>query len=203
MLEGIFFYSCIWLELQVFAVDNNSQVDGRVVQREAGQQVQRGLLGADGRRSLTGVQVFRIELLCCLLSDRSQTSTPIHLKHCIAPIHPKGQLMGSPSRFQACEPHMLFQCQSNAASSLINWLDFFTKTLKTATTLWLCQVIHNKAEWTKWEDILNTNASLPRDVYAGNMIIPTLDTVRWVEACICKIWTLQYPSYPSQVPTYP
>ena len=44
--------------------------------------------------------------------------------------------------------------------------------------LWLWQVIHNKAEWTKWEDILNTNASLPRDVYAGNMIIPTLDTVR-------------------------
>ena len=40
-------------------------------------------------------------------------------------------------------------------------------------------VIHNKAEWTKWEDVLNTNASLPRDVYAGNMIIPTLDTVRW------------------------
>ena len=44
--------------------------------------------------------------------------------------------------------------------------------------VWLRQVIHNKAEWTKWEDILNTNASLPRDVYAGNMIIPTLDTVR-------------------------
>ena len=42
----------------------------------------------------------------------------------------------------------------------------------------MCQVIHNKAEWTKWEDILNTNASLPRDVYACNMIIPTLDTVR-------------------------
>ena len=39
-------------------------------------------------------------------------------------------------------------------------------------------VIHNKAEWAKWEDILNTNASLPRDVYAGNMIIPTLDTIR-------------------------
>ena len=98
--------------------------------------------------------------------------------------------MGSPSRFQACEPHMPFQCQSNAASSLINWLDIFTKTLKTATTICLCQVIHNKAEWTKWEDILNTNASLPRDVYAGNMIIPTLDTVRWMEACFCKIWTL-------------
>ena len=111
--------------------------------------------------------------------------------------------MGSPSRFRACEPHMPFQCQSNAASSLINWLDFFTKTLKTATTLWLCQVIHNKAEWTKWEDILNTNASLPRDVYAGNMIIPTLDTVRWMEACVCKIWTLQSPSYSSQVPAHP
>ena len=51
-------------------------------------------------------------------------------------------------------------------------------------------MIHNKAEWTKWEDILNTNASLPRDVYAGNMIIPTLDTVRWMEACVYKIWTL-------------
>ena len=51
-------------------------------------------------------------------------------------------------------------------------------------------MIHNKAEWTKWEDILNTNASLPRDVYAGNMIIPTLDTVRWMEACVGKIWTL-------------
>ena len=73
VLEGIFFYSCIWLELQVFAADNNSQVDGRLVQREAGRQVQRGLLRADGRRSLSGVQVFRIELLCCLLSDPSQT----------------------------------------------------------------------------------------------------------------------------------
>ena len=135
LLEGIFFYACIWLKLKVFAADNNSQVDGWLVQREAGGEVQRGLLRADGRRSLTGVQVFRIELLCCLLSDRSQTSTPIHLKHCIAPIHPKGRLMGSPSRFQACEPHMPFQCQSNAASSLINWLDFFTMTLKTATTL--------------------------------------------------------------------
>ena len=126
VLEGIFFYSCIWLELQVFAADNDSQVDGRLVQREAGRQVQRGLLRADGRRSLSGVQVFRIELSCCLLSDRSQTSTPIHLKHCIAPIHPKGRLMGSPSRFQDCVPHMPFQCQSNAASSLINWLDIFT-----------------------------------------------------------------------------
>ena len=55
-------YSCIWLQLQVFATDNNSQVDGRVVQREAGGEVQRGLLRADGRRSLSGVQVFRIEL---------------------------------------------------------------------------------------------------------------------------------------------
>ena len=45
-------------------------------------------------------------------------------------------------------------------------------------SMFIWQVIHNKAEWTKWEDILNTNASLPRDVYAGNMIIPTLDTVR-------------------------
>ena len=44
----------------------------------------------------------------------------------IAPIHPKGRLMGSPSRFQDCVPHMPFQCQSNAASSLINWLDIFT-----------------------------------------------------------------------------
>lgn len=40
-------------------------------------------------------------------------------------------------------------------------------------------VIHNKAEWTKWEDVLSTNTQLPRDVYAGNMIIPTLDTVRY------------------------
>ena len=90
VLEGIFFYSCIWLELQVFAADNNSQVDGRVVQREAGGEVQRGLLRADGRRSLTDVQVFRVELPCCLLSDRSQTSTPIHLNpsqtlHCLNP----------------------------------------------------------------------------------------------------------------------
>ena len=85
VLEGIFFYSCIWLELQVFAAENNSQVDGRLVQREAGRQVQRGLLRADGRRSLSGVQVFRIELLCCLLSDPSQTSTPIHFQHCPNP----------------------------------------------------------------------------------------------------------------------
>ena len=40
-------------------------------------------------------------------------------------------------------------------------------------------VIHNKAEWTKWEDVLSINTQLPRDVYAGNMIIPTLDTVRY------------------------
>ena len=40
-------------------------------------------------------------------------------------------------------------------------------------------VIHNKAEWTKWEDVLSTSTQLPRDVYAGNMIIPTLDTVRY------------------------
>ena len=124
VLEGIFFYSCIWLELQVFAADNNSQVDGRLVQREAGRQVQRGLLRADGRRSLSGVQVFRIELLCCLLSDPSQTL--LQSISNIAPIHPKGRLMGSPSRFQDCVPHMPFQCQSNAASSLINWLDIFT-----------------------------------------------------------------------------
>ena len=40
-------------------------------------------------------------------------------------------------------------------------------------------VIHNKAEWTKWEDVLGTNTQLPRDVYAGNMIIPTLDVIRY------------------------
>ena len=40
-------------------------------------------------------------------------------------------------------------------------------------------VIHNKAEWTKWEDVLSTNTQLPRDVYAGNIIIPTLNTVRY------------------------
>jgi dynein heavy chain len=39
--------------------------------------------------------------------------------------------------------------------------------------------IHNKAEWTKWEDALSSNSSLPRDVFAGNMIVPTLESTRY------------------------
>ena len=40
--------------------------------------------------------------------------------------------------------------------------------------------IHNKAEWSKWEDALDGSASLPRDIYAGNMIVPTIETIRQV-----------------------
>ena len=40
-------------------------------------------------------------------------------------------------------------------------------------------VIHNKAEWTKWEDAVSSTSSLPRDVYAGNMIVPTLESTRY------------------------
>ena len=39
--------------------------------------------------------------------------------------------------------------------------------------------INNKAEWSKWEESLDPSASLPRDIYAGNMIIPTLETIRY------------------------
>ena len=40
-------------------------------------------------------------------------------------------------------------------------------------------VIHNKAEWVRWEDSLDATVSLPRDIYAGNMIIPTVETMRY------------------------
>ena len=84
--------------------------------------------------------------------------------------------MGSQWRFPACAMPTLFLFPSSAVSSPTSWYLFALKNERCLKQM--CQVIHNKAEWTKWEDILNTNASLPRDVYAGNMIIPTLDTVR-------------------------
>ena len=40
-------------------------------------------------------------------------------------------------------------------------------------------VIHNKAEWVRWEDSLDSSVSLPRDIFAGNMIIPTLETIKY------------------------
>jgi dynein heavy chain len=40
-------------------------------------------------------------------------------------------------------------------------------------------VIHNKAEWAKWEDSMTSGSALPRDVYAGNMIVPTLESTRY------------------------
>ena len=40
-------------------------------------------------------------------------------------------------------------------------------------------VIHNKAEWVKWEDSLDSAVSLPRDIFAGNMIIPTLESIKY------------------------
>jgi dynein heavy chain len=40
-------------------------------------------------------------------------------------------------------------------------------------------VIHNKAEWIKWEDSVSSTSSLPRDVFAGNMIVPTLESTRY------------------------
>ena len=88
--------------------------------------------------------------------------------------------MGSQWRFLAYAQPTLSQCPSSAVSSPTSWLVFMEMTMipKQDISMFIWQVIHNKAEWTKWEDILNTNASLPRDVYAGNMIIPTLDTVR-------------------------
>ena len=40
-------------------------------------------------------------------------------------------------------------------------------------------MIHNKAEWVRWEDSLDSSVSLPRDIFAGNMIIPTLETIKY------------------------
>ena len=90
------------------------------------------------------------------------------------------QPMGSQWRFRDFALPTPCQFQSSAVSSPTSWLVFMEMTMipKQGISMFIWQVIHNKAEWTKWEDILNTNASLPRDVYAGNMIIPTLDTVR-------------------------
>ena len=39
--------------------------------------------------------------------------------------------------------------------------------------------IHNRAEWVKWDESLDPSASLPRDIYAGNMIIPTFEAIRY------------------------
>ena len=40
-------------------------------------------------------------------------------------------------------------------------------------------VIGTKPEWQKWEEDIDTSAPLPRDIYACQLIIPTVDTAKY------------------------
>ena len=185
MLEGIFFYSCIWFKLPFYhdfgdAFDDwrvmllvcngiTVQVDGWSVQWETRREVQRGLLRADGGRSFKGLQVSLYDDD----GDDEGRFIPIHHTESCRATH--GITVDVPALRTAYALPVPKQ-RSVFSYQLVSLPPSFFG--QPSDALWLWQVIHNKAEWTKWEDILNTNASLPRDVYAGNMIIPTLDTVR-------------------------
>ena len=40
-------------------------------------------------------------------------------------------------------------------------------------------VIGTKPEWRKWEEDIDASAPLPRDIYACQLIIPTVDTAKY------------------------
>ena len=145
------------------------QVDGWSVQWETRREVQRGLLRADGGRSFKGLQVSLYDDG----GDDEGRLIPIHHTESCRATH--GITVDVPALRTAYALPVPKQ-RSVFSYQLVSLPPSYFG--QPSDALWLWQVIHNKAEWTKWEDILNTNASLPRDVYAGNMIIPTLDTVR-------------------------
>ena len=48
-----------------------------------------------------------------------------------------------------------------------------------STTVILQLVIGTKPEWRKWEEDIDASAPLPRDIYACQLIIPTVDTAKY------------------------